>query len=114
MVSRLLPTLALLTIAGCAAPAVNSSSGAPTDITIASPPPADAAVAARESTPTTRLSAVKRNDFRIGDEVEVSLGGPWLPARIVDVVGELTYLVRFDGYGPEYDEVLKIDRLRRR
>jgi hypothetical protein len=48
----------------------------------------------------------------VGEAVTVDVNGQPLPARIVAVTGPDRWLVRYDGYGPQYDQEIGQDRLR--
>lgn len=49
--------------------------------------------------------------YRVDEVVSIEWRGGWYPGRILDV-GEGRYLVRYDGFGAEWDEWVAADRLR--
>jgi hypothetical protein len=48
------------------------------------------------------------------EEVDVEWHGSWWPAVVVEKRGRRRWLVRYDGYGSEWDEVVGPDRVRER
>jgi hypothetical protein len=52
--------------------------------------------------------------LRPGAAVEVLWGGSYWPARVTARVGADQFAIRYDGYGPEWDETVGPDRLRPR
>jgi hypothetical protein len=55
---------------------------------------------------------VYREDFGIGDLVAVMRGERWWAAHVVEVVGSDHWRIHYDGWGPAYDEVVDICRVR--
>lgn len=49
--------------------------------------------------------------WKKGDKLEVSWGGGWYPAEVLDVEGA-RYKIRYDGYGSAWDEWATAERLR--
>ncbi len=48
----------------------------------------------------------------LGEPVSVDVGGRHLPARVLAATAADRWLVRFDGFGPEYDQEVNADRFR--
>ncbi|MDF1564334.1 MAG: caspase family protein [Deltaproteobacteria bacterium] len=65
--------------------------------------------------PPERLRRVKagKEPAAVGEPVQVEWRGQWWPASILDRTGE-RYLIRYDGYGTEWDEWVGEARIRRR
>src|SRR5439155_23012144 len=47
-----------------------------------------------------------------GEQVSVEVNGQVLPAKILAVSAQDRWIVRYVGYGPEYDQEIGADRLR--
>ena len=58
------------------------------------------------------MEAAQTNTYRVGDHVRVEWSdGRLYPAQIIDVVGKEHYRVHFEGYGPEWDENVRLARI---
>jgi hypothetical protein len=55
---------------------------------------------------------VYREDLGIGDLVAVMRGERWWAAHVVEAVGSDHWRIHYDGWGPAYDEVVDICRVR--
>lgn len=53
-----------------------------------------------------------RSDFEQGDGVAALWGEHWWPAHVVNAVGQGRYLVHYEGWGPTYDELVDMTRIR--
>jgi hypothetical protein len=74
------------------------------DVRSVSGPALDAAAA------TPRAPGLHRS---VGERVEVEWQGSWWPATVLEVHAE-RYLVHYDGYGSEWDELVGEERVRDR
>lgn len=63
-------------------------------------------------TPTIQRPAV--GQLAVGDPIQVRWGGRWWPATVIRLGGQGRYGIHYDGYGPEWDEVVGLDRIRLR
>lgn len=57
------------------------------------------------------LQAAQSNRYKINDRVRVEWHGQIYPATITGIVGQEQYRVRYDGYGPEWDEIVGLARI---
>jgi hypothetical protein len=53
-------------------------------------------------------------DWKAKEEVEVEWHGSWWPAVVVEKRGGSRWLVHYEGYGDDWDEVVGSDRIRER
>jgi hypothetical protein len=60
------------------------------------------------------LQAAQTNRYKSGDRVRVEWHGQLYSATITAIVGQERYRVRYDGYGPEWDETVEIARIQPR
>ncbi len=57
------------------------------------------------------MKAAQTNMYKINDRVRVEWHGQIYPATISGIVGAEKYRVRYDGYGPEWDEIVGLSRI---
>jgi hypothetical protein len=57
------------------------------------------------------MQAAQSNRYKINDRVRVEWHGQIYPATITGIVGQEQYRVRYDGYGPEWDEIVGLARI---
>jgi predicted small secreted protein len=57
------------------------------------------------------LQAAQSNRYKYNDRVRVEWHGQIYPATITGIVGQEQYRVRYDGYGPEWDEIVGLARI---
>jgi hypothetical protein len=62
--------------------------------------------------PLSRLRAIGTSRFAAGQRVQVAWEGKWYPARIQQSAETFFHFVRYDGYGPEFDEWVTDKRLK--
>ena len=62
---------------------------------------------------TTEVALARGASWEVRDEVEVQWRGSWLPAVVLERRGE-RWLVHYDGFGNDWDEVVGSDRIRER
>jgi hypothetical protein len=60
------------------------------------------------------LQAAQNNKYKINDRVRVEWHGQIYQATITGIVGQEQYRVRYDGYGPEWDEIVGLSRIQPR
>jgi hypothetical protein len=60
------------------------------------------------------LQAADKNRYKINDRVRVEWHGQLYMATIMGIVGQEKYRVRYDGYGPEWDETVGLSRIQPR
>lgn len=60
------------------------------------------------------LQAAQSNRYKINDRVRVEWHGQIYPATVTGIVGQEQYRVRYDGYGPEWDEIVGLSRIQPR
>ena len=60
------------------------------------------------------LQAAQTNVHKIGDRVRVEWHGQMYNAVITGIVGQERYRVRYEGYGPEWDETVGLARIQAR
>jgi hypothetical protein len=65
-----------------------------------------------EWVPLSRLRAVGTSRFAAGQRVQVEWEAKWYPARIQQSAESFFHFVRYDGYGPEFDEWVTDKRLK--
>lgn len=71
-------------------------------------------VVAPEPPPKVRakaLQAAQSNRYKLNDRVRVEWHGQIYNATITGIVGTEQYRVRYEGYGPEWDEVVGLSRI---
>ncbi len=59
-------------------------------------------------------STESAGSWKARDEIEVEWRGSWWPAVVLEPRGVGRWLVRYDGYGSDWDEVVGRDRIRER
>jgi len=57
------------------------------------------------------MQAAQTNVYKYGDLVKVEWHGTMYPARIQGIVGPEKYRIRYEGYGPEWDETVGLSRI---
>jgi hypothetical protein len=57
------------------------------------------------------MRAAQKNMYKMGEHVRVEWHGQIYPARITGIVGQEKYRVSYDGYGPEWDEIVGLSRI---
>jgi hypothetical protein len=57
------------------------------------------------------MQAAQKNTYKINDRVRVEWHGQIYPGTITGIVGPEQYRVRYDGYGPEWDEIVGLSRI---
>jgi hypothetical protein len=57
------------------------------------------------------IQAAQTNVYKIGDRLRVEWHGQIYPATISGIVGQERYRIRYDGYGPEWDETVGLSRI---
>jgi hypothetical protein len=57
------------------------------------------------------MNAAQKNLYKMYDHVRVEWHGQVYPATITGIVGQEKYRVRYDGYGPEWDEIVGLSRI---
>ena len=57
------------------------------------------------------LQAAQSNRYKLNDRVRVEWHGQIYPATITGIVGQEQYRVRYEGYGPEWDEIVGLSRI---
>lgn len=72
------------------------------------PPPAPEAPAKVRA---KALAAAKTNVYKIGDRVRVEWHGQVYRSTIIAIVGHERYRVHYEGYGPEWDEIVGLSRI---
>lgn len=60
------------------------------------------------------LKAAQTNQFKVGDRVRVDWHGHVYPATITAIIGPERYRVHFEGYGPEWDDNVELQRIQSR
>jgi len=60
------------------------------------------------------MQAAQKNTYRINDRVRVEWHGQIYSGTITGIVGPEQYRVRYDGYGPEWDEIVGLSRIQPR
>ncbi|MFO0590136.1 MAG: Tudor-knot domain-containing protein [Polyangiaceae bacterium] len=60
------------------------------------------------------LQAAQSNTYKTGDRVRVEWHGQLYMATVMSIVGQERYRIRYDGYGPEWDETVGIARIQPR
>jgi hypothetical protein len=60
------------------------------------------------------LQAADKSKYHAGDRVRVEFHGQLYMATITGIVGQERYRVRYDGYGPEWDETVPLSRIQPR
>jgi len=60
------------------------------------------------------LQAAQSNRYKLNDRVRVEWHGQIYPATVTGIVGQEQYRVRYDGYGPEWDEIVGLSRIQPR
>ena len=66
------------------------------------PPPEDA----------TGAASFGPNDLAPGTHVQVNKNGQWLPATIAQPLGGDRFIVAYDGFGPQWNEAVGMDRIK--
>ena len=69
--------------------------------------------AERQSVPGNNARQSDANEFRVGQAVSVQWGSRWWDAQVLEVENG-RYYISYDGYGPEWDEWVGPERIRRR
>lgn len=95
-----------LLLSGCVKPSVTA---APLDLVVGR-------VDSREAEPAGSGSSSDKSfpTWDAKDEVDVEWRGRWWPATVLDRKGSGRYLVHYDGFGEEWDEVVGPERIRLR
>jgi hypothetical protein len=57
------------------------------------------------------MKAAQTNQYKMSDHVRVEWHGQIYPARITGIVGQEKYRVSYEGYGPEWDEIVGLSRI---
>ncbi len=57
------------------------------------------------------LAAAQTNVYKIGDRVRVEWHGQMYPATVLGIVGPERYRIHYEGYGPEWDELVGLARI---
>jgi len=57
------------------------------------------------------MTAAQSNVYKIGDRVRVEWHGAMYPAVITSIVGQERYRIHYEGYGPEWDETVGLNRV---
>jgi hypothetical protein len=57
------------------------------------------------------MKAAQTNQYKMGESVRVEWHGQIYPARITGIVGQEKYRVKYEGYGPEWDEIVGLSRI---
>jgi hypothetical protein len=57
------------------------------------------------------MMAAQKNTYKMGDRVRVEWHGQIYSALVTGIVGQEKYRVRYDGYGPEWDEIVGLSRI---
>ncbi|MCC6559440.1 MAG: hypothetical protein IT372_41500 [Polyangiaceae bacterium] len=57
------------------------------------------------------LQAAQSNVHKVGDRVRVEWHGQMYPAVITAIVGQERYRIHYEGYGPEWDETVGLNRI---
>jgi hypothetical protein len=57
------------------------------------------------------MRAAQKNTYKMGEHVRVEWHGQIYSARITGIVGQEKYRVSYEGYGPEWDEIVGIARI---
>jgi hypothetical protein len=57
------------------------------------------------------IQAARTNVYKIGAHIRVEWHGQMYPATITGIVGQERYRVSFDGYGPEWDDIVGLSRI---
>lgn len=65
-------------------------------------------------TPVSGEWAEGGGSWNTKDEVEVEWHGSWWPAVVLEKRGRDRWLVHYEGYGDDWDEVVRSDRIRER
>lgn len=60
------------------------------------------------------MQAAQNNRYKLNDRVRVEWHGQIYPGTITGIVGHEQYRVRYDGYGPEWDEIVGLARIQPR
>lgn len=60
------------------------------------------------------LQAAQSNTYKTGDRVRVEWHGQLYMATVMSIVGQERYRIRYDGYGPEWDETVGLARVQPR
>ena len=60
------------------------------------------------------LQAAQSNTYKTGDRVRVEWHGQLYMATVMSIVGQERYRIRYDGYGPEWDETVGLARIQPR
>ncbi len=97
--------VALLLVSGCVKNAVTV---APVDLVVGN-------VAAQRGIVVERASSDPAHvKWAAKDDVDVEWRGRWYPATVLEQRGGSHYLVHYDGYSEEWDEVVTAERIRLR
>jgi hypothetical protein len=57
------------------------------------------------------MRAAQKNMYKMGEHVRVEWHGQIYAARITGIVGQEKYRVSYEGYGPEWDEIVGLSRI---
>jgi hypothetical protein len=105
MILRAVAVGALTLLLACVKPAVTS---APLDVVVGHVNGRDVEIAGASSSEKTFPTWDSK------DEVDVEWRGRWWPATVLERKTSGRYLVHYDGYGNEWDEVVPPERIRLR
>jgi hypothetical protein len=61
-------------------------------------------------TPAAQAQVQPRTAFQVGEPLFVEWHGSWWPARVLSLVDADRAVIHYDGYGPEWDEVVASKR----
>jgi hypothetical protein len=67
-----------------------------------------------EPPPKVRQKATQASQtsvYKIGDRVRVEWHGQMYPAVVTAIVGQDRYRIHYEGYGPEWDETVGLNRI---
>ncbi len=57
-------------------------------------------------------AADTQQEFKEGDAVAVNWGDRWWPARVIQIINESRWLVKYDGWGPTFKEAVETPNIR--
>ena len=64
--------------------------------------------------PPKALQAAESNTYKANDRVRVEWHGQLYMATVTAIVGQEKYRIKYDGYGPEWDETVGLSRIQPR